>query len=60
MGFTEGAIMIGAALVMIFIGRPEGPLGRFLSVYIVGQLYVMSAMVLGVIGAALMIVTWPF
>jgi hypothetical protein len=45
---------------MIFLGRPKGPVAPFLQVYIVGQLYVMSAMVMGVIGVAFLIVNRPF
>ncbi len=49
MGFTEGAILVGVSLFMIFLGRPKGPVSRFLQVYIVGQIYVMGAMTIGVI-----------
>ena len=47
MGLTEGVVLIAVAMVMIFLGRPKGPVAPFLQVYIVGQLYVMSAMVMG-------------
>jgi hypothetical protein len=60
MGLTEGVTLIVIAIVLIFLGRPSGPVARFLQVYIVGQLYVMSAMVMGVIGVAILIVNWPF
>ena len=60
MGLTEGVTLIVIAIVLIFLGRPNGPVSRFLQVYIVGQLYVMSAMVMGVIGVAFLIVNWPF
>jgi hypothetical protein len=60
MGVTEGLTLIVIAIVLIFLGRPNGPVARFLQVYIVGQLYVMSAMVMGVIGVAFLIVNWPF
>jgi len=58
MGFTEGLVLVAVALVMIFLGRPNAFLSRFIQVYIVGQLYVMTAMVLGVLGVALVIVNW--
>ena len=48
------------ALAMIFLGRPKGPIAPFLQVYIVGQIYVMSAMVMGVIGVVMLIVNRPF
>jgi hypothetical protein len=60
MGLSEGAILIAVAVVMIFLGRPKGPIAPFLQVYIVGQLYVMTAMVLGVIGVAFLIINRPF
>jgi hypothetical protein len=60
MGLSEGAILIAVAVAMIFLGRPKGPIAPFLQVYIVGQLYVMTAMVLGVIGVAFLIVNRPF
>jgi hypothetical protein len=60
MGLSEGAILIAIAVVMIFLGRPKGPIAPFLQVYIVGQLYVMTAMILGVIGVAFLIVNRPF
>jgi hypothetical protein len=47
-------------MVMIFLGRPKGPIAPFLQVYIVGQLYVMSAMVMGVLGVTLLIINRPF
>jgi hypothetical protein len=60
MGFTEGFILIVVAIVLIFLGRAGGPVTRFMQVYIVGQIYVMTAMTMGVIGVAFMIVNWPF
>ena len=60
MGLSEGVALIVVAIVMIFLGRPKGPVAPFLQVYIVGQLYVMSAMIMGVLGAALLIINRPF
>ena len=61
MNFTGGLILVALGLVMIFFGRARGsePL-RIFRVWIVGQLYVMTAMVLGVFGVAAIIVNWPF
>jgi hypothetical protein len=61
MNFTGGLILVAAGLVMVFFGRARGsePL-RIFRVWIVGQLYVMTAMVLGVFGVAAIIVNWPF
>jgi len=60
MGLTEGVVLIAVAMVMIFLGRPKGPIAPFVQVYIVGQLYVMSAMVMGVLGVTLLIINRPF
>jgi hypothetical protein len=60
MGLTEGVTLIVIAVVLIFLGRPKGPVAPYLQVYIVGQLYVMSAMIMGVIGVAFLIVNRPF
>lgn len=61
MNFTGGLILVALGVVMIFFGRARGsePL-RIFRVWIVGQLYVMTAMVLGVFGVAAIIVNWPF
>jgi hypothetical protein len=60
MGLTEGVTLIVIAIVLIFLGRPKGPVAPYLQVYIVGQLYVMSAMIMGVIGVAFLIMNRPF
>jgi hypothetical protein len=60
MGISEGVVLIVVALIMVFLGRPRGLLAPFLQVYIVGQLYVMSAMIMGVIGVTFLIVNRPF
>jgi hypothetical protein len=46
---------------MIVLGRPaDGESAPFLRVWIVGQLYALSAMVSAVIGVTIIISTWPF
>jgi hypothetical protein len=55
MGTTEGVVLIAIAIVMIFLARTTGFMSRYIQVYIVGQIYVMTAMVLGVIGVAFVI-----
>jgi hypothetical protein len=60
MNFIGGVILVAVGVVMIFFGRARGgeqlPIFR---VWIVGQLYLMTAMTLGVFGVAAIIVNWP-
>ena len=61
MNFSLGVILLATAIVMIFFGRARG--GQMLpifKVWIVGQLYIMTAMTLGVFGIADLIINWPF
>jgi hypothetical protein len=61
MNLTGGIILGAAAVAMLFFGRARGgePLHIF-RVWIVGQLYVMTAMSVGVFGTAAVIINWPF
>jgi hypothetical protein len=61
MNLTGGIILCAAAVAMLFFGRARGgePL-RIFRVWIVGQLYVMTAMSVGVFGTAVVIINWPF
>jgi len=61
MNFTGGLVLILIGIVMLYFGRARGgePL-RIFRVWIVGQLYVMTAMTLGVFGVAALIVNWPY
>ena len=53
--------MVAVAIAMLFFGRArEGEALRIFRVYIVGQLYVMTAMSLGVFGVAVIIINLPF
>jgi hypothetical protein len=60
MNFTGGVILCAVAIAMLFFGRARGsePL-RIFHIWIVGQLYVMTAMSLGVFGVAVVIISWP-
>ena len=60
MGYVEALVLIAVAVVMVFLGRPKGPVSPFIQVYIVGQIYVMTAMLFLVIGTAFLIIGWPF
>jgi len=61
MNLTFGVVLIAIAIAMIMLARPrDGVSARFLKgPWIVGQLYVMTAMISGVIGVAFIIVNWP-
>ena len=59
MNFTGGLFLVAIAAVLIFLGRPKGPISRFIQTYIVGQIYIMTSMVLGVLGIAIIIRNWP-
>ena len=60
MNFTGGIILCAIAIAVLFFGRARGsePL-RIFRVWIVGQLYVITAMSLGVFGVAVVIISWP-
>jgi hypothetical protein len=61
MNFTGGIILVGAAIAMVFFGRARrGEVLPIFKVWIVGQLYVMIAMTLGVFGIADLVINWPF
>ena len=60
MNLIAGVAFIAVAVIMILSARPrDGVSAPYLRVYIVGQLYVMTAMVSAVIGVALLISSWP-
>ncbi len=61
MKFTGGFILLVIALAMIFFGKArKGEALAIFRVWIVGQLYAMTAMIIGVFGVADIIVNWPF
>jgi hypothetical protein len=60
MGFTGGVALIVFAVIVVFLGRAKGPISPYIQVYIVGVIYVMTAMISGVTGVALIITSWPF
>jgi hypothetical protein len=61
MTLSGAIIMLAVGIVMIFFGRARrGEPLAILQVFIVGQLYLMTAMSLGVFGVAGIIVNWPF
>lgn len=60
MKFVIGVALIVIAAGMILLARPrDGKSAPYLRIYIVGQLYILTALIGTVMGAALMIVNWP-
>ena len=61
MNLIFGVFLIAVALAMLMLARPtDGVSARFLKgPWIVGQLYVMSAMISGVVGVTFIIMNWP-
>jgi hypothetical protein len=62
MNIIGGVILIAIAVAMLIVARPkDGVSACFLKgPWIVGQAYVMIAMISGVIGVSAIIVNWPF
>jgi hypothetical protein len=62
MNVTGGMFLIAITIAMILLARPkDGVSARFLKgPWIVGQVYLMIAMISGVIGVSALIVNWPF
>jgi hypothetical protein len=60
MNFAGGIILLLAAIAMIFLARNgEERIPLFRRFWIVGQLYIMTAITMGVFGVAAIIVNWP-
>ena len=60
MGFTGGIILLAIALAMIFFGKArKGEALPIFRVWIVGQAFVMLAMIIGAFAVAAIIVNWP-
>ena len=61
MTFWAGLVLIALTIAMILVGRPKnGESAPFLKVWIVGQLYALTAMVSTVMGVTIVITNWPF
>jgi hypothetical protein len=53
-------VLILVTVLMIYAARPsDGVSAPFLRVWIVGQLYVLTALVSAVMGASILISHWP-
>jgi hypothetical protein len=59
--FAGGIILIAITVAMVMVARPkDGESPHFLNgPWIVGQAYVMTTMICGVLGIAAVIVNWP-
>ena len=54
-----GLLLVALTVAMLVVARPrDGAAGWFLKSWIVGQVYVMAALVSAVSGAALVISNW--
>jgi hypothetical protein len=61
MNFTGGIVLLGASIVMIFFGRARAGEERaiFRRYWIVGQLYALITMMVGLAGVGAIILNWP-
>ncbi len=60
MSVMAGIVLIAASIVALFLSRPrDGVALPFLRVWIVGVIYAMTIMIVGLVGGALIIVR-PF
>jgi hypothetical protein len=58
--FAAGVILIAVVIVMLVLGRPKDGIAHpFLRIWIVGQIYALTVLILGVAGVAFIIVNWP-
>jgi len=60
MNMVAGLVLIAVTVAMIYLARPsDGVSAPFLRVWVVGQLYLMTALVSAVIGVSMLISNWP-
>ena len=60
MSLMAGIVLIAASIVALVLSRPRGGVALpFLRVWIVGQIYAMAIMIVGLVGLAL-IIEQPF
>jgi hypothetical protein len=60
MNFTAGLVLIAIAIAMVLVARPaDGESAPFLKVWIVGQVYALTAMLSAVMGVTLAIINAP-
>lgn len=61
MNLIAGVALIAVAAGMILVARPsDGVSAPYLRIFIVGQIYLLTAMIAVVVGVAVVIVNWPF
>ena len=60
MNMVAGLVLIAVTVAMIYLAKPsDGVSAPFLRVWVVGQLYLMTALVSAVIGVSMLISNWP-
>lgn len=60
MNLVTGLMFIAVTVAMIYLAKPgDGVSAPFLRVWIVGQMYLMTALVSAVVGVSLLISNWP-
>ena len=61
MSFALGIALIALTIGMVLLGRPaDGVAAPFLKGWLVGQAYILGAMVSALAGVTMMITEWPF
>ena len=61
MSFALGIALIALTIGMVLLGRPaDGVAAPFLKAWLVGQAYILGAMVSALAGITMMITEWPF
>ena len=59
--FALGIALVGLTIGMVLLGRPaDGVAAPFLRAWLVGQAYILGAMVSALAGIVFIITEWPF
>jgi hypothetical protein len=61
MVFVVGLILIAVTIIMVVLARPaDGVVAPFLKSWVIGQIYTMAALGVGVLGISLALSDLPF
>jgi hypothetical protein len=61
MNFTAGLLFIAVSIGMLVLARPaDGESAPFLKVWIIGQIYALTALLSAVVGVTIVIINRPF